>query len=162
MGRGLDVATEGMMRRPGGPPLPGLLRPILDWVEDRHLELMADAGFDDVRRAHNAVFVHLPSEGRRLTDLADRADMSKQAMGELVDDLVDKDYLERTPDPTDGRAKLIVWADRGERAHEATLEVFARIESELAETLGHDRFDELRGLLLDVVSRLVREEPHEG
>ncbi|MBW3562262.1 MAG: MarR family transcriptional regulator [Actinobacteria bacterium] len=162
MARGFDAATEGMLRRPGGPPLPGLLRPVLDWVEDRHLELMAEAGFDDVRRAHNAVFVHLPAEGRRLTDLADRADISKQAMGELVDDLVDKGYLDRTPDPTDGRAKLIVWADRGERAHEATLEVFARIEAELAEAVGHDRFDELRGLLLDVVSHLARGAPDDA
>lgn len=53
---------------------------------------MRDAGFDDVRRAHNAVFVNVPAEGRRLTDLADDADMSKQAMGELVDDLVDEGF----------------------------------------------------------------------
>lgn len=146
-----DAATEGMLRGPGRPPLPAMLRPLLDWFETRHLELMARAGFDDVRRAHNSVFVNLPGEGRRLTDLADAADISKQAMGELVDDLVDKGYLRRVPDPTDGRAKLIVWADRGERAHHATLEAFSKIEQELAEAFGRERFDDLHVSLLDLV-----------
>lgn len=149
-----DVASERMLARPGPPPLVAFLRPLLDWFEDRHLELMAEAGFDDVRRAHNAVFVNLPAEGRRLTDLADAADMSKQAMGELVSDLVAKGYVDRVPDPTDGRAKLIVWDDRGERAHRATMQAFARIETELAATVGRDRFEALRGELARLVGAL--------
>lgn len=153
--RRFDVATEGMLRGPGRPPLPALLRPLLDWFEDRHLELMAGAGFDDVRRAHNAVFVHLPAEGRRLTDLADDADLSKQAMAELVDDLVEKGYLERTPDPTDGRAKLIVWAARGERAHRATLEAFTQIEAELAAAFGQDRLDDLQAALRELLREVT-------
>lgn len=147
----LDPASEGMLRRPGGPPLVALLRPLLDWFETRHLELMRDAGFDDVRRAHNAVFVNVPAEGRRLTDLADDADMSKQAMGELVDDLVDKGYFERIPDPTDGRAKLIVWADRGERAHAATMRAFATIEAEAEAVLGDERYADVRRALFELV-----------
>lgn len=154
--RRFDDATEGMLRA-GRPPLAGLLRPVLDWLERRHLELMADAGFDDVRRAHNAVFVNLPAGGRRLTELAEVADMSKQAMGELVDDLVGKGYLARTPDPTDGRAKLIVWGERGERAHRATLAAFARIEAEVGDSVGHDQLDELHAGLLRVVRRLPPE-----
>jgi len=140
-----------MLRRPGRPPLPALLRPLLDRFETRHLELMAEAGFDDVRRAHNAVFVHLPAEGSRLTDLADAADISKQAMGELVDDLVAKDYLERIRDPSDGRAKLIRWAERGQQAHRATLDAFATIDAELSAAFGATRFDDLRDVLLDLV-----------
>lgn len=154
----LDVATAGMLRRAGPPPLVALLRPLLDRFEARHLQLMAEAGFDDVRRAHNAVFVHLPTEGRRLTDLADAADMSKQAMGELVTDLVAKRYLDRLPDPTDGRAKLIVWAERGELAHAATLRAFATIEDELADTLGRERFEALRSELARLVGSLLDHE----
>lgn len=152
--RGFDVASEAMLARPGPPPLPALLRPLLDWFEDRHLELMANAGFDDVRRAHNAVFIHLPAEGRRLTDLADAADISKQAMGELVDDLVAKGYLDRIPDPTDGRAKLIVWADRGLRAHEATMEVFGAIQREIVDAIGRDGLEGLQQLLLELLGKV--------
>lgn len=151
MGRPLDVATEGLHRRPDGPPLIAFLRPLVDWWEDRHLELMAARGFDDVRRAHNAVFVNLPGEGRRLTDLAGDADMSKQAMGELVDDLVLKGYLTRVPDPSDGRAKLIVWDDRGEAAHDATLAVFAELEADVAEILGVTQAGEMRRMLAELL-----------
>lgn len=151
MGRSLDAASEGLHRRPGGPPLIGFLRPLVDWWEDRHLELMALRGFDDVRRAHNAVFVNLPGDGRRLTDLAADADMSKQAMAELVDDLVAKGYLAKVPDPSDGRAKLLVWDDRGEAAHRATMEVFAELEADVARMLGPERAGSLRDGLADLL-----------
>ncbi len=152
MGRELDVATAALQRRPEGPPLIGLLTPLVAWWEDRHLELMAGAGFDDVRRAHNAVFVNLPAEGRRLTDLADAAGMTKQAMGELVDDLVAKGYFRKEPDPTDGRAKLLVWDERGLAAHEATMAAFATIEDEVAAIVG----DEDLAVVRRTLSALVR------
>ena len=126
----------------------------LDWIEARHLQIMANEGFDDVRRAHNAVFVNLPAEGRRLTELADVAGLSKQAMSELVNDLVDRGYLARTPDPTDGRAKLIVWAQRGDQAHEATLRTLAAIERELATLVGSDVLDRLTNDLLALVGAI--------
>lgn len=151
----VDPATEGLLGVPGAPPLPGLLRPLLDWYETRHLELMAQRGFDDVRRAHNAVFVFVPGGGIRLTDLAEAADISKQAMGELVDELVDKGYFERVSDPTDGRAKLIVWAERGQQAHRATMAVFSRLEQELADHLADDEYREIKARLLELV-RTVR------
>lgn len=144
MGRALDVGSAHLHRRPEGPPLIGLLSPLVDWWHERHLELMAAAGFDDVRGAHNAVFVHLPEEGRRLTELAAAAGMSKQAMAELVDDLVAKGYLAKVPDPSDGRAKLIVWAERGLAAHEATMTAFGHIEAEVEEMLGADELAQLR------------------
>ncbi|MDX1658619.1 MAG: MarR family transcriptional regulator [Nitriliruptorales bacterium] len=150
--RRFDAATEGMLAGPGTPPLPALLRPLLDWYQTRHLELMTERGFDDVRRAHNAVFIHVPAQGIRLTDLADAADQSKQAMGELVDDLVAKGYFEKIPDPTDGRAKLIVWAERGEEAHRATMEVFGHLEGELSELT--EDFEGLKETLLAVVRAL--------
>ena len=60
-----------------------------------------------------AVFGNIDSEGTRLTTLADRAAMTAQAMGELVDDLVAKGYLTRVADPSDRRAKLTALTDRG-------------------------------------------------
>lgn len=154
----VDPATAGLLEAPGTPPLPGLLRPLLEWYENRHIQLMAQRGFDDVRRAHNAVFVFVPAAGIRLTDLAEAAHLSKQAMGELVDELVGKGYFERVPDPTDGRAKLIVWAERGEEAHRATMELFAGLERELADHLEDDAYDELKSGLLELVRAIRRDQ----
>jgi DNA-binding MarR family transcriptional regulator len=60
-----------------------------------------------LRAAHTQVFESLDPDGTRLTTLAERAQMSHQAMGEMVDELVRHGFLERTPDPADRRARLI-------------------------------------------------------
>lgn len=60
-----------------------------------------------LRAAHAQVFESLDRDGTRLTVLAERAQMSHQAMGEMVEELVRHGYLERVPDPVDRRARLI-------------------------------------------------------
>src|SRR4051812_49724164 len=66
------------------------------------------AGEESVlRAAHTQVFEGLDPDGTRLTTLAERAQMSHQAMGEMVDELVRHGYLERVPDPADRRARPI-------------------------------------------------------
>src|SRR6516225_3812028 len=68
---------------------------------------MQAAGYGDVRGAHGCVFGNITPEGMRLTELAERAEMTKQAVGEAVSDLEALGYAERLPDPRDGRAKII-------------------------------------------------------
>jgi len=72
-----------------------------------------------IRPAHSAVFVSIDRAGSRLTHLAERAAMTPQAMGELVDDLERDGYVRRTPHPTDRRAKLIVLTAKGARCVDA-------------------------------------------
>src|SRR5215216_19447 len=79
------------------------------------------AGFPQ-RAAHSAVFANIDvATGTRLTVLAQRATMTPQAMGELVDDLERAGYVRRVPDPADRRAKLVVLTDRGRGSVEAAL-----------------------------------------
>jgi len=115
------------------------------------LQALWDAGFTDQRMVYNNVFPFVPPEGIRLTDLADRAGMTKQAMSELVNDLVEMGYLRRTPDPTDGRAKLIEFTDRGWAAVNTVLASFQATESALVARLGNRRMAELRRTLLDLL-----------
>ena len=63
--------------------------------------------------SHSAVFAQIGPEGSRLTELARGANMSPQAMGELVDELEELGYVVRRPDPRDRRAKLITLTHRG-------------------------------------------------
>jgi DNA-binding MarR family transcriptional regulator len=151
----LNAAEAGMVRRGGPIPLVGLLTAVARWIEHRHMGAFADAGYDDVRVSHNAVFTRIPADGIRLTELAAQAGVSKQAMAELVDELVGKGYLERIPDPADGRAKLLVMADRGAASHEVTLRIFADIEAELAAVVGAERLDEVRAVLTQVLVEVV-------
>ena len=100
-----------------------------------------------IRPSHGAVFVNIDSEGTRLTALAERARMTPQAMGELVDDLVARGYLERTPDPADRRAKLIALTDLGYDALQAAFDTIIGIESDLEDLLGRPGLTRLRTAL---------------
>ncbi|MEO3757614.1 MarR family transcriptional regulator [Mycobacterium sp. B14F4] len=73
----------------------------------------ADAGYGDVREPHLQIFGNIRMGGTRLTELADRAQLSLAATSELVNDLEQLGYLTRRPDPADGRAKLIDLTKRG-------------------------------------------------
>ncbi len=158
----LNAAEIGMLRRDGPIPLIGLLTAVTRWIEQRHLEQLALAGFPEIRRAHTPVVVHLPSGGIRLTDLAEAAGISKQAMAELVDDLEAHGYLERTPDPTDGRAKLLLMTDRARAAHAATLQIFADIEAELAAAVGVAALEQARNTLGDILHSAVLDAQQQG
>src|SRR5262245_8803023 len=76
------------------------------FVERLHAGLVS-AGFAELRPPHMVVFQYIKAEGMRLTDLADLAQITKQSMGYLVDYLEEHDYVERVPDPADGRARLV-------------------------------------------------------
>ena len=86
------------------------------YTEDRIFRAIQDAGFDDWTLAQCRVFQRIAQDGSRLTDLADQAQVSKQSAGVLVDQLERLGYVRRVPDPTDGRARLIVIEQRGRRA----------------------------------------------
>ena len=82
----------------------------------RIVDGVVGAGFPQ-KPSHSAVFAQIRAEGSRLTELARGANMTPQAMGELVDELEALGYVERRPDPTDRRAKLIVLTLARPRVH---------------------------------------------
>ena len=78
--------------------------------------------------------------------------MTKQSVGEIVDDLVERGYVERIPDPDDRRAKLICLTERGEAAQAVGFALFAKIEERWAERYGAERIAGLRELLEEIVA----------
>jgi DNA-binding MarR family transcriptional regulator len=105
---------------------------------------LQEAGFADLRAAHAAPFMVIDVEGTRASELAVRAHMTKQAMGELVAYLVRHGYLEVVPDPSDGRARLVKPTARGWEAVDAGLRVIAAFDASLADRLGADGLQVLR------------------
>jgi len=77
---------------------------------------LAQTPYNDIRATHGCVFGNIEPEGSRLTDLAERAHMTKQTVGEVATELERRGYLERAPDPSDGRAKIIRLTERGREA----------------------------------------------
>ena len=112
----------------------------------RIVDGVVGAGFPQ-KPSHSAVFAQIRPEGSRLTELARGANMTPQAMGELVDELEALGYLERQPDPTDRRAKLILLTDRGRACVAAGVATIQGIEERIEAILGARGHAELRRLL---------------
>ena len=99
-------------------------------------EAHARAGFDDLGRSDGYVFRALASRPMTVNDLAARLQISKQGAGQIVDDMERRGYLERRPDPTDGRARLVFLSARGTAALAAARRFHRAYELRLARTLG--------------------------
>ncbi len=109
------------------------------------------AGFPQ-KPSHSAVFAQIRADGSRLTELARGANMTPQAMGELVDELEELGYVERRPDPTDRRAKLIVLTPRGRECIDAGIATIQGIEERIDEVLGKRGHAQLRRLLTTLLA----------
>lgn len=117
------------------------------WLENRVFDALAKAGFDDITTAQMKLMQRIGEDGTRLTELAEQAQVTKQTAGFLVDQLEKAGCVERVPDPTDKRARLIRIAERGMRAIPIAQSTVAEIEAEWEAHLGPRRMAQLRQAL---------------
>jgi DNA-binding MarR family transcriptional regulator len=123
-----------------------------DFSEELYRRFAA-AGFDDVRPGHGCVFGNIDPDGSRLTDIADRARMTKQSVGEVASDLERRGYLERIPDVTDGRVKIIRLTGRGREAQRVGRQLIDELERDWAERYGEADIAALREILEAITAR---------
>jgi DNA-binding MarR family transcriptional regulator len=114
---------------------------------DRIFRAVRDAGFDDVTIAQSRLMMGIDIEGTRLSTLAERAQIAKQTATALVDKLERAGYVERVPDPSDGRARLVRMTPRAEAALPIARAEEDRIEAEWRAHLGAERMNQLRQAL---------------
>ena len=110
-------------------------------------ERFAERGHPEVRTPHGNVFPFLDDAGTRVSVLADRAQITKQSMAELVAHLERHGYVERIPDPGDRRAKLVRATVRGEEVYAIAREFVAELEADWTRRLGKQKLRQLRELL---------------
>jgi DNA-binding MarR family transcriptional regulator len=118
------------------------------------LARLSRAGYTDLRMRHLALLEGLPREGARVTTLATQTGMTKQAMGELVDEIEASGYIERQNDPVDRRARLIVFTAKGQRAYEQAFLILGEMERDYSATVGADHYASTRATLDELVSSL--------
>jgi DNA-binding MarR family transcriptional regulator len=119
-------------------------------MENRILRAIRDAGFGDVTLAQARVFQRITPGGSRLTDLAEQAQMTKQSVAGLVEELERMRYVRRVPDPNDRRARLIQIDKRGRQAARTAQVAHDEIQAEWRSHLGARRFTQLRETLEDL------------
>jgi DNA-binding MarR family transcriptional regulator len=117
--------------------------------EARVLELMSARGHAGTRIAHIGLTRNLDVEGTRLTELARRASMSKQAMGELVDQCFELGLVDRVADPSDRRARIVRFTSAGLIWLDAFRDAVDVAEKEMRTELGKTTMEAIvKGLLV--------------
>jgi DNA-binding MarR family transcriptional regulator len=129
------------------PHIGQLLRDAFFPLERALLARLDEAGFTGLRPTHNAVLRYLDEEGTRASELARRSGLTRQALTQIIDDLERLGYVTRRDDPTDRRAKLVVYTERGRAAFRASRTIIAELEQDVRRHLGRERYEHLREAL---------------
>lgn len=134
-------------------PLPQLIATLFERTLARLMDFLEQTEFGDLRATHFLnVFLHLRIDGKRSGELARLAGMTPQSMGELVDYLEQRGYVKRIPDPTDRRAKLVVYDERGFEASQNLELFYAELEQEWIDRIGPEYDSVFRASLVTLVS----------
>ena len=120
------------------------------------IESLRARGYGELGAAHAAILPHIDVDGTRATVIAERAGMTKQGAGQVIDDLARQGLVQRIPDPSDGRASLVVFTEAGWDYLRAASAIKMEIESEYAELLGPEAFHALS----DNLARVIAYEKH--
>jgi len=111
-------------------------------------------GFAEIQPAHNAVFATLPPEGARSADMAARAGITRQSMGEVIRDMVVLGLLEMVPDPADRRAKIVRFTDYGIEVAQQGYQHIMALDRVLRDELGNADVDATRRVLAGIIEML--------
>jgi DNA-binding MarR family transcriptional regulator len=138
-------------------------RPLIGLVDRAQRALQADMvqtahrrGHPEVKPAHNSVFATLAEEGSRAAEMAARAGITRQSMGEVIREMVGLGLLEMRPDPEDKRAKLVTYTEHGRRVAGHGYEHLIELEQHFAEEFGQADYDIARKVIGQVAELLDR------
>ena len=119
-------------------------------LEQRAFEAVVAAGFTDITLAQARVAARIGPDGSRVTDLAEQARITKQSAAFLVEQLEAAGYVERVPDPTDGRARLVRLTNRTRGVVQAADAEVERVLAEWSDHVGDQRLRQLHETLRDL------------
>lgn len=119
-------------------------------LEQRAFDAVMAAGVTDITLAQARVAARIGPDGTRVSELAAQARVTKQSAAFLVEQLEATGYVERVPDPADGRARLVRLTARADKVVMAADTEVERVLDEWAEHVGADRLRQLYEILRDL------------
>jgi DNA-binding MarR family transcriptional regulator len=126
-------------------------------IVNRHVvEGLHARGYADLRSTHTTLLSNIDLAGSTVTVAAERAGISKQAMGRLATELEGAGYIRVQSDPKDARARVLRLTRTGKRLMLDSLEVMADLERHYAHLLGPERLAAVLGGLAAFVERTER------
>jgi DNA-binding MarR family transcriptional regulator len=107
-------------------------------------------GYGGLKLSFHTVMSNIVFSGIRLVDIAEINGMTKQSIGLIATEIEELGYIKRIPDPHDGRAKNLVFTERGEQLIQDSIEMVKEVEAEFAELIGDDKIRQLEILLAEL------------
>lgn len=135
-----------------------LLSNALHHFEERVIELLQAAGHDEVKQSHINATRNLDVAGTRLTEMAQRAAMTKQSMSELVLQIEGRGLVVRTPDPSDGRARIVRFTPAGLKWLRDFRDAVRIAEAEMAAQIGTEALAAMKDALIRYRAEPVHDE----
>ena len=126
--------------------------------EEVMVERMRFHGFTDIRQVHTSLLRYVDLEGTRLTVIAERAGMHKQAVGQLASEVEALGYVRRVADPTDGRALLVQFTTKGRAFLKALPDIHEETQEGLTRIIGAKGMAALAELLIPIAAEQRRRE----
>lgn len=117
------------------------------WFDESLVNALRAAGWPEITRAHSLVFANLEAGGSRTAQIARRAGVTRQAVHQIVHELVQFGLVELVEDPSSRAAKLVVPTARGRDSIRVALAAFDDLEAELSGRIGALPVAELRRVL---------------
>lgn len=119
-------------------------------LEQRAYDAVVAAGITDITPAQARVAARIGPDGTRVSDLADQARITKQSAASLVEQLETAGYVERVPDPSDGRARLVRLTERATPVVRAADAEVRQVLTEWAHHVGEERLRQMHRTLRDL------------
>jgi len=124
------------------------------WVREQVFDGVRAAGYGDLNPAHVALFRYPTLGGLRPIQIAERMQITKQSVHDLLTHMEQRGYLVREPDPTDRRARVVRLTESGRRLELEVRAQAAGAEEKVAAMLGEPGFTQLRDALHQLVGQL--------
>jgi DNA-binding MarR family transcriptional regulator len=117
---------------------------------------LAEEGFGDIKPHHANIFTFVPPEGMQVSQLTELAHVRKQSMTQTVEEMEKLGYVERRPDPTDKRGKLVFLTERGKKVSPIARAAGRLVDQHWAELTNPEEIEALRKALRSVLAATAR------
>jgi DNA-binding MarR family transcriptional regulator len=126
-------------------------------MSDLTVARMKARGITNMMPAYPRLLGNLDTEGTRIGALARKMGTTRQAVAQLAKEIETAGFVERLPDPQDGRGVIVKFTPHGRKALSVAVEVMGEIEQQYATVIGQDGLAQLKGLLKRVLDETDRE-----
>jgi MarR family transcriptional regulator, temperature-dependent positive regulator of motility len=130
----------------------------VDIIRDEHYRKVMQKnnaqGYDDLKVSFSAVLSNMSFEGSKLVDIAKRTNMTKQALGQIANEIEALGYVKRVPDAKDGRAKNLVFTNRGVQLISNSITAVMEIEREFSDLIGIEKISQLKAIINELATAI--------